>query len=194
MNRNFEKESTLNFMLRAVRAATGRIRGYLLLKLKVFDPASGKNIYFGKGLRMINSRAIKIGNHTSFGLFARVESHAKNSFGPTIVFGDRTSFGDYFHAGATNGITVGSGVLGGSNVLIVDHSHGSPKIDLHCQTDLMPRMRQLSSKGPIIIEDNVWIGDNCVILGGSHIEYGAIIAANSVVSGFVPRFTIFYSK
>lgn len=39
----------------------------------------------------------------------------------------------------------------------------------------------------IIIENNVWLGDRVIVLGGSHISEGAIIQAGSVVSGFVPK-------
>ena len=38
-----------------------------------------------------------------------------------------------------------------------------------------------SSKGGVIIEDNVWIGSNTVILDGSHICSGTVIAAGSLV-------------
>ena len=37
------------------------------------------------------------------------------------------------------------------------------------------------SKGGIVIEDNVWIGANCVLLDGTHIGEGSVIAAGSVV-------------
>jgi acetyltransferase-like isoleucine patch superfamily enzyme len=35
---------------------------------------------------------------------------------------------------------------------------------------------------PINIEDNVWIGANCVILGGVRIVNGTVVAAGSVVN------------
>lgn len=39
---------------------------------------------------------------------------------------------------------------------------------------------------PIIIEDHVWIGTRCIILGGVTIGKGAVIAAGSVVTKDVP--------
>jgi len=42
----------------------------------------------------------------------------------------------------------------------------------------------------IIIDDNVWIGMNTTILAGVHIEEGAIIASNSVVTKNVKKCTI----
>ena len=45
-------------------------------------------------------------------------------------------------------------------------------------------------KGPIIIEDDVWIGDRAMILSGVHIHQGAIIAAGSVVVNDVDEYSI----
>ena len=42
----------------------------------------------------------------------------------------------------------------------------------------------------IIIEDNVWLGDRVIILGGVTIGEGAIIQAGSVVVKDIPKYTI----
>lgn len=47
------------------------------------------------------------------------------------------------------------------------------------------------SKGPIIIEDEVWIGVNAMILSGVTIKKGAIIAAGSVVTKDVPPYAVY---
>lgn len=47
-----------------------------------------------------------------------------------------------------------------------------------------------SSKGPIIIEDEVWIGVGALILSGVKIGKGAIVAAGSVVSKDIPAYAI----
>src|SRR4030095_4728392 len=46
------------------------------------------------------------------------------------------------------------------------------------------------SKGPIVIEDDVWIGTRSTILSGVTIEKGAVIAACSVVTRNVPPYSI----
>lgn len=48
----------------------------------------------------------------------------------------------------------------------------------------------ITSKGPIIIGNDVWIGAQCVILSGSNIGDGSVIAANSVVNGTIPPYAI----
>ena len=47
-----------------------------------------------------------------------------------------------------------------------------------------------SDSKPITIEDNVWIGENAVILKGVQIGRGSIIACNAVVTKDVPPYTI----
>jgi acetyltransferase-like isoleucine patch superfamily enzyme len=46
------------------------------------------------------------------------------------------------------------------------------------------------SNGPIIIEDEVWIGTGAMIFSGVRIEKGAIIAAGSLVTKDVPAYAI----
>lgn len=46
------------------------------------------------------------------------------------------------------------------------------------------------SKGPIIVEDDVWIGMDAMILSGVRIGQGAVVAARSVVSTDVPPYAI----
>ena len=53
-----------------------------------------------------------------------------------------------------------------------------------------PRERNIYSKGPVIIGNNVWIGDKVTICPNVTIGDGAIIGANSVVTKDVPAFSI----
>jgi virginiamycin A acetyltransferase len=46
------------------------------------------------------------------------------------------------------------------------------------------------SKGPIVIENDVWIGTHSVILSGVTIGTGAVIAANTVITKDVPPYAI----
>lgn len=46
------------------------------------------------------------------------------------------------------------------------------------------------TKGPIIIEDDVWIGNNAIILSGVKIGKGAIVAAGSVITKNVEPYSI----
>lgn len=43
----------------------------------------------------------------------------------------------------------------------------------------------------IIIEDDVWIGYDCLILSGAHIGQGSVIGARSVVTGYIPPYSVY---
>lgn len=49
---------------------------------------------------------------------------------------------------------------------------------------------EISSKGPITIGHDVWIGANCIIVSGITIGTGAVVAAGSVVTKDVPAYAI----
>ena len=49
--------------------------------------------------------------------------------------------------------------------------------------------RKLSAK-PVIIHDDVWIGEMVSILPGVEIGKGSIIGANSVVTKYIPDYSI----
>lgn len=48
-----------------------------------------------------------------------------------------------------------------------------------------------SSKGPVIIDDDVWIGHGAIILSGVHIGQGAVIGAGSIVSKDIPPYAVY---
>lgn len=109
------------------------------------------------------------------------------SFNPDITIGEYSHIGEYAHITAINKIVIGKNVLTGRYVYISDNDHGNTTCD---QIYIPPIKRQLISKGPVIIEDNVWIGERVCILSGVHIGFGAIIAANSVVTKDVPPYSV----
>jgi acetyltransferase-like isoleucine patch superfamily enzyme len=51
--------------------------------------------------------------------------------------------------------------------------------------------REATSKGPIVIRDDVWIGLKVIILSGVTVGQGAVVAAGSVVSRDVPSYSVF---
>lgn len=102
--------------------------------------------------------------------------------GKTLAVGDDCEFGDQLHVVAYHSVTIGNRVLLASNVFISDTDHGCYSGEDQSSPDKPPRERTLSM-APVVIGDNVWIGENAVILAGSHIGRGCIIGANSVVHG-----------
>ena len=75
----------------------------------------------------------------------------------------------------------------GKRVTISDNNHGNSDKETLEQA---PRLREIVSKGPVRIGNNVWIGENSVILSGVTIGDGAIIAAGSIVTKDVPPYAV----
>jgi acetyltransferase-like isoleucine patch superfamily enzyme len=85
---------------------------------------------------------------------------------------------------SSNHIMIGDNVAIGANTTIVD-------TDFH---PLAAQERHLSSSqgvtAPVLIQDDVFIGMNCLILKGVTIGCGSVIGAGSVVSRDVPSHVI----
>ena len=74
-------------------------------------------------------------------------------------------------------------MLMASRIYISDHSHG----EINSEALMLPRLqRPLVSKGPVIIEDNVWIGEGVCIMPGVTVGRNSIIGANAVVTKSFP--------
>jgi acetyltransferase-like isoleucine patch superfamily enzyme len=100
-----------------------------------------------------------------------------------VTIGNSTLINTGTKIGGQNGIKIGSYVLIGYNVTIVSENHAY-------HNPLLPIKEQGYFGGPIVIEDDVWIGANAVILPNIKIGRGAIIGANAVVSKNVQPFSI----
>lgn len=153
--------------------------------------APGINV--GPGCQIMGSRFIQFGNNISIyrNLWLEaVTEYRGEKFSPVIQIGDRVGFSNGVHISAINQITIGNDVLFGSHVFVSDHNHGRYSGDTHTSPAIPPSVRALHSGGAVIIEDNVWFGDNVNVVGPVRIGYGAVIAANSVVRKDVPPQTI----
>ena len=128
---------------------------------------------------------VSIGKGFTCGYRCRIEVDGRHNE-KCIVIGDNVSIGDNVRLSASEKITLGDGVLVASNVLFVDNAHGVYKFDNQSNPEIKPIDRKISSS-PILISENVWIGQNCVIQQGVTIGKGAIIAANSVVTKSIPE-------
>ena len=133
-----------------------------------------------------NPQYISIGDNFSSLYNLRLEAwdeYAGQSFKPSLVIGDNVNINTDCHIGCIERVEIGRNVLIASRVYISDHSHG----DISAAAfDLPPVARPLRTKGPVIIEDNVWIGEGVCVMPGVRIGKNAIIGANAVVTKNIP--------
>lgn len=139
-----------------------------------------------KGLEYIN-----IGCNTQISkgvlLTAWKEYNGEDTGNPEIIIGDNCTIRDFCHITAINSIRIGSNLLTGTNVLITDNSHGANSRE---EMNLNPSLRKPYSKGPVVIGDNVWLGNNVCVMPGVSIGDGAVVGANSIVTHDVPSYSI----
>lgn len=110
--------------------------------------------------------------------------------GPVLRIGRDVQVNDYVHIGAVHSVTIGDRVLIASKVFITDHSHGATKGPApHASPTLAPIARPLSF-APVVIEDDVWIGEFVSVLPGVRVGKGAIVGTMSVVTRDVPPYTM----
>lgn len=131
------------------------------------------------------AKYITIGDNAFIGRDVRIEALDTSYcqvFSPILIIGNRFSIGDYSHIGCVHKIIIGDDVLIGSKVLITDHNHGYIS---DAEVGVPPAKKPLSFK-PILIGNNVWIGDNVSILPGVKLGDNTVIGANSVVTHSFP--------
>lgn len=144
----------------------------------------GHNSTVDRPLQLVKPECVSVGNNTHILKGARITALNNKS---SIYIGSNVEIGYNCHITCLGKITICDGCLMGANVLISDNSHGQL---IEEQLSFPPSKRPLYSKGYIIIEDNVWVGENVSILGGVTIGKGSIIGANSVVTHDVPPFSL----
>lgn len=158
---------------------------YSLWKINQFQKVG--SVYIQYPLQLHGGKYIKLGNKVGFDQRLRLEAFDNflgDKFFPKIVIGDNVLIQKDCHIGAINSIIIGNNVLLASKVYISDHSHG----DITKEALLLPpAQRKLYSKGQVIIEDNVWLGEGVVVLPNVTIGENSIVGANSVVTKSIPR-------
>jgi acetyltransferase-like isoleucine patch superfamily enzyme len=167
-----------------------RVVKSLLPSEQVFDVRHFK--YFGEGSALPAACIIKNAKYISVGknfysLYnLRLEawdSYAGQQFSPEIIIGDNVNMNTDCHIGCINKIVIGNNVLMASRIYISDHFHGEINA---AALSLPPMRRPLYTKGPVIIEDNVWIGEGVCIMPGVTIGANTIVGANAVVTKSIP--------
>lgn len=152
--------------------------------------ACGTNINIQSRFSIVNPQYISIGDNFSalynFRLEA-IDTFASVTYTPEIKIGNNFICNTDVHIGCIEKITIGDNVLLASRIYISDHSHGAVTAE---EMHIPPAQRKLATKGPIVIEDNVWIGEGVCILPGVQIGRNSVIGANAVVTKSIPPFSV----
>ena len=151
-----------------------------LLVTRLFLPGARiiRRPYYIRG-----SKNIELGRGFTAGVGMRLDAFFDGNE-KILTIGENVEVNDYVHIAAVKSVKIGSNVLIASKVFISDHNHGEYAGDQQSSPEIPPAAREIVA-APVVIEDNVWIGEGVAILPGVTIGRGAIIGANSVVTGNV---------
>lgn len=159
-------------------ANQARPRLWVKLFLNPFKHRKGKGSCIRKRTRMdvLPFNYFEIGNDSTIEDFSTVN----NGVGD-VVIGDRTRIG--LGCVLIGPVKIGNDIMFAQNIVVSGLNHGYKDITLS------PSKQPVETK-QIIIEDDVWIGANCVITAGVTIGKHCVIAAGSVVTKSVPAFSV----
>lgn len=101
---------------------------------------------------------------------------------PKVIIGNNVVIGRNNIISSKSLIKIGNDTIIGPFVQIIDSGHGYSKGNLIRKQDAPIK--------DVIIGDDVWIGSGARILKGVNIGNGAVVGANSVVTGDIPPFAI----
>lgn len=150
----------------------------------------GKNCTIGRFSALVGGKYIHLADNLYIGknvVWEVYDKYGNQTFTPRMTMGDGSSFGDNGHITCINEVCIGKGVRIGRRVFITDNSHGTSQRE---QMDIPANKRPMMSKGPVILEDNVWIGEGSFIMPGVTIGKGTIIGAGSVVTKSIPQYCV----
>jgi len=170
-------------MHQEVDRASYRNRGGSLQKLVSVYKSRRYFSKWGKGLVikynaefwLTRNAILKIGDNCTIQNYAFFQLTRPE---PKVYIGDNSVIGRHCMITAKNLIRIGSNVLMGAYVQVIDHNHSMA-------AGLLIREQQ-AEIGEVIIGDDVWIGAGAKILANTHIGDGAIIGTNAVVTEDIP--------
>ena len=121
---------------------------------------------------------VRIGKNFTAFFVTTIECPQKITIGDNVWMSKNIAF--Y----ASNGIHIGNDVVVAKDVSFISNNHSfkssSVKINKQCYTE----------NSPIVIGDDVWIGEKAIILKSVQIGKGAVIGAGAVVTKDVPPYAI----
>lgn len=124
-------------------------------------------------------------------IIGRLESQAAGR----ITVGDYTAIHEHSVVGSVDHITIGAYVMISNHVHIYDNNNHPTDPALRREICLAGHRGNTTrwehaDHAPVVIEDDVWIGEYATVLKGVTVGKGAIVAAHAVVTRNVPPYTV----
>jgi galactoside O-acetyltransferase len=139
--------------------------------------AAGTRFAISSGVLITGFPSVQVDDDVAIGRGSMLYAHDSDG----IRLGNGASIGqDVIISSADGGrIDIGDQVLIGPRAILIAANHDYERTDT-------PIILQGHVAKPITIESDVWIGANCVVVGGVTIGRGSVVAAGAVVTKDVP--------
>ena len=176
--------------------------GYLMRKKfypKLFKQV-GSGAIFGKGLVLRHPGKISMGDRTAIDDYTLLDGSGGGiSLGSDVIvsrscviqsktapveIGSKADIGCNVVITASGSVSIGRSVLIAANCYIGGGRYVTERTDI-------PMMEQgLYTQGPVVIEDDVWLGAGATVLDGVRIGKGCVVGAGAVVTKDLPDYAI----
>lgn len=157
----------------------------------------GKHIICGKSVKFedyseihgLCSEGLVFGDCVTIGrgVLIRPSSYYGGDLGTGLIIGDHSSIGPYGYVGCSGKIKIGNNVMFGPKCSLFAENH------VFSDTETTIKSQGVAQKG-IVIEDDCWIGSNCIILDGVTVGKGSVIGAGTLIAKDVPAGSVIMDK
>jgi acetyltransferase-like isoleucine patch superfamily enzyme len=131
----------------------------------------------------VRGTRIVVGAHSVIDSFVKIK--------PAGGFGD-VVIGAHVVINSGCVLYTGNGIQIGDHVAIAANCTFAPTNHEYSRKDARIRDQGFRpSKGGILIENDVWIGANCVFLDGTIVRRGAVVGAGSVIRGELAAYSVY---
>lgn len=158
-----------------------RYARFLRLRVTHRDVVIRGPVFLGRGVRLERRKGfgrIVLGRWVHLGDGTVLRCHEG-----TLSIGDKCVFGQSNTVNCHLDVSIGPECIVADWVYIGDFDHRT-------ESTTIPIRQQGLVKSPVVVGADVWLGVKSSILRGSVIGEGTVIAANAVVRGQIPAFSI----
>lgn len=191
---------SLRFLDRLIRLVVGALLDVVMRVLKVISMSLFEwretffcalpDSFFGKKLRSLHyALKFRLNHFPAVYRMAKIYGDKRKLF-----LGKRFECGEYVEINfcRSNGLYIGNDVAIAQGSYIRAGNHKFDRLDMpinkqgHEAASILYKGKEYS----IVIEDDVWIGAKAIILSGTKIGTGSVVAAGAVVSIDVPPYSV----
>ena len=130
----------------------------------------------------VRASRIVVGAHSVIDSFVKVKPAGGSG---DLIIGSHCTINSGCVLYTGNGIHIGNKVAVAANCTFAPVNHAY--LD---KSRFIREQGFLPSRGGVVVEDDVWIGANCVLLDGTVLRQGCVLAAGTVVRTEIPAYTV----